>query len=93
MILIFFLIFFLNFILFFCRWINRSNDAPNWDIQSALKDAVNNGAEDWFQHICSNSECENATDEIKLQNLIKLIQLVRSDLQRAIEYYDKIFQE
>lgn len=73
-------------------WIQREDEEPNCDIQGALNDAVYSGAEDWFHHINESADIEHASDEEKLQHLIKIIQLVRSDLQRAIEYYDKHFQ-
>lgn len=72
----------------------RTDDGPSWDIHGTLQDAVTSGAKDWFAHISeNNSTGSNGTDEDKLQNVIKIIQLVRSDLQRAIEYYDKLFQQ
>ena len=76
------------------RWVTRPNDGPSWDIHGTLQDAVTSGAKDWFAHINDNN-CtgSNDNDEDKLQNVIKIIQLVRSDLQRAIEYYDKLFQQ
>ncbi|KAG4080156.1 hypothetical protein HA402_008227 [Bradysia odoriphaga] len=75
-------------------WVTRPNDGPSWDIHGTLQDAVTSGAKDWFAHISDNN-CtgSNDSDEDKLQNVIKIIQLVRSDLQRAIEYYDKLFQQ
>uniref|UniRef100_A0A182QWZ4 Munc13-4 n=1 Tax=Anopheles farauti TaxID=69004 RepID=A0A182QWZ4_9DIPT len=75
-------------------WIRRTNDTePNWDIREALASAVVSGAEDWFNGIREGNFLESGTDEDRLQNLIKIIQLVRSDIQKSIEYYDKTFQE
>ncbi|XP_040158264.1 protein unc-13 homolog 4B isoform X3 [Anopheles arabiensis] len=75
-------------------WIRRSNDTePNWDIREALASAVVSGAEDWFGGIKEGHFLQTGTDEDRLQNLIKIIQLVRSDIQKSIEYYDKTFQE
>uniref|UniRef100_A0A4Y0BLA7 Munc13-4 n=1 Tax=Anopheles funestus TaxID=62324 RepID=A0A4Y0BLA7_ANOFN len=75
-------------------WIRRSNDSePNWDIREALASAVVSGAEDWFSGIKEGHFLQTGTDEDRLQNLIKIIQLVRSDIQKSIEYYDKTFQE
>ena len=75
-------------------WIRRSNDTePNWDIREALASAVVSGAEDWFGSIKEGHFLQTGTDEDRLQNLIKIIQLVRSDIQKSIEYYDKTFQE
>lgn len=74
-------------------WITRDGDGPSWDIRGAIKDAVYSGAAEWFEHINEGSECPKGTEEDQLQHLIKLIQLIRSDLQRAIEFYDKHFQQ
>nr|XP_049462903.1 protein unc-13 homolog 4B isoform X2 [Anopheles coluzzii] len=75
-------------------WIRRTNETePNWDIREALASAVVSGAEDWFGGIKEGHFLQTGTDEDRLQNLIKIIQLVRSDIQKSIEYYDKTFQE
>lgn len=44
-----------------------------------------------YDHILKNNTVEGETDEDYLKYHIKVIQLIRADLQRAIEYYDKIF--
>lgn len=62
-------------------------------IHEVLNQAVNQGASDWFVHILDNNECKDKTEESRLQHLIRVIQLVRSDLQRAIEYHDRVFIE
>lgn len=74
-------------------WLSNRNDEPNCDIQSVLHEAVTQGASDWFNHIIENNVRNDENDEGKLQYLIKIIQLVRTDLQKAIEFYDKMFQE
>ncbi|XP_058467926.1 protein unc-13 homolog 4B isoform X4 [Malaya genurostris] len=75
-------------------WIRREkNSEPSWDVRGALSSAVVSGAEDWFLSIKESHHIDTGLDEDRLQNLIKIIQLVRSDIQRSIEYYDKIFQE
>lgn len=74
-------------------WLSNCSDEPNCDIRSVLQEAVTQGASDWFNHIIENNARNDETDEGKLQYLIKIIQLVRTDLQKAIEFYDKIFQE
>lgn len=67
------------------------------DLSAALTDAVASGAADWFIHMSEDTADHRAAsqldDEARLQHIIKLIQLIRADLQRAIEYYDKIFQD
>lgn len=76
---------------------SRVPNAINSNLVAAVKDAVASGAEDWFIHISENTaeggKVRADDDEARLQHIIKLIQLIRADLQRAIEYYDKIFQE
>lgn len=74
-------------------WLTYKDDGPNWDIRGTLGDAVVQGATDWFNHILENNACEDDTGEAKLQHLIKIIQLVRTDLQKAVEFFDKTFQQ
>uniref|UniRef100_A0A8D8CI16 Protein unc-13 homolog D n=3 Tax=Culex pipiens TaxID=7175 RepID=A0A8D8CI16_CULPI len=75
-------------------WIRRSNEGESgWDIREVLASAVVSGAENWFNSIKEGQFIQSGLDEDRLQNLIKIIQLVRSDIQRSIEYYDKFFQE
>lgn len=74
-------------------WVTYNGDEPNCDIQATLRDAISQGACDWFNHIMENNVQKETTDVCKLQHLIQVVQLVRSDLQRAIEFYDKLFQE
>ncbi|XP_049534834.1 protein unc-13 homolog 4B-like isoform X3 [Anopheles darlingi] len=77
-------------------WIRRSageNDEPNWDIREALASAVVSGAEDFFGGIKEGHFLQTGTDEDRLQNMIKIIQLVRSDVQKGKEYYDKTFKD
>lgn len=70
-----------------------SNEEANCDIPSTLNEAVSKGAVDWLNHITENNKRPDETDVAKLQNMIQIIQLLRSDLQKAIEFYDKLFQE
>lgn len=79
--------------MFLIRWISNQSDEPNWDIHGALIDAVRSGATDWFEHIHKTNGETHDTDEDILQHVVKVIQLVRSDLQRGIEYFDKVFIE
>ncbi|XP_063362418.1 protein unc-13 homolog 4B isoform X3 [Cydia amplana] len=71
----------------------RSNDKGRLTIHEVLNQAAIQGASDWFVHILDNNECKDKTEESRLQHLIRVIQLVRSDLQRAIEYHDRVFIE
>ncbi|XP_048485356.1 protein unc-13 homolog 4B isoform X3 [Plutella xylostella] len=69
------------------------NDSGKITLYEVLNQAATQGASDWFVHILDNNECKDKTEESRLQHLIRVIQLVRSDLQRAIEYYDRVFVE
>ncbi|XP_026318731.1 protein unc-13 homolog 4B isoform X5 [Hyposmocoma kahamanoa] len=74
-------------------WLRTKDDGSKLTIYEVLNQAVIQGASDWFVHILDNNEVKENTEEARLQHLIRVIQLVRSDLQRAIEYYDKVFVE
>lgn len=73
-------------------WLRKSEEI-SWDIRDAMNQAVARGTEEYFDSIIENDELISDDAEVRLQQLIKVIQLVRSDLQRAIEHHDKIFQE
>lgn len=74
-------------------WLRDKDDGTKLSIQEVLNQAVIQGASDWFVHILDNNECKDKSDESRLQHLIRVIQLVRSDLQRAVEYFDRAFVE
>lgn len=71
-------------------WITEQQ---NCDIYSVLQKAVIQGANDWFDYIIENSAKHDESDDGKLQFFIKIVQLIRTDLQKAIEMYNKLFQE
>ncbi|KAL0270000.1 UNVERIFIED_CONTAM: hypothetical protein PYX00_007554 [Menopon gallinae] len=71
-------------------WLNI-NDVDNYDVKHVIRDAVRQGATDWFNYIVDSNKNDDYSTEGKLRHLIKIIHLVRSDIQKAIEYYDKIF--
>ncbi|KAI5645978.1 c2 domain-containing protein [Phthorimaea operculella] len=73
-------------------WLRAKDDGSKLTIHEVLHQAVQ-GASDWFVHILDNNEVKDNTEEARLQHLIRVIQLVRSDLQRAVEYYDRVFIE
>lgn len=84
-----------NFDLFpeqYYSWLKKSEE-NSWDIRGAIEQAVSIGSEEYFDGIIDHNELNSDDNEVRLQQLIKVIQLVRSDLQRAIEHHDKIFQE
>lgn len=74
-------------------WVTYHGDGPNCDIRGTLNDAISQGASDWLNHLLENNRRADDTGMARLQNLIEITQLVRSDLQKAIEYYDKLFLE
>lgn len=75
-------------------WLPESNEnEANCDIRGTLDIAVTRGAEDWYAHILDNNNTNGSSEEVRLNNLIKVTQLVRTDLQKAIEFHDKIFQQ
>ncbi|XP_034475507.1 protein unc-13 homolog 4B isoform X2 [Drosophila innubila] len=74
-------------------WIENGDSEEPYNIESAIVDAINSGAKEWLEYIIEGSKQakDNESDEDKLQYLIQIIQMVRSDLQRAMEYFDKLF--
>lgn len=74
-------------------WLKKSDITTSWDIREAINQAVTIGTSEYFDSIVDHNELNNEDNDVRLQQLIKIIQLVRSDLQRAIEHHDKIFQE
>ncbi|CAK1585383.1 unnamed protein product [Parnassius mnemosyne] len=74
-------------------WLRDNSDGSRLTIQEVLNQAAVQGAADWFVHILDNNECKDRTEDSRLQHLIRVIQLVRSDLQRAVEYFDRVFVE
>lgn len=59
-----------------------------------VEQAVRSGAQEYLYHVNEATGKEkNLSDEDKLQNIIKITQLVRSDIQRGIEIYDRLFME
>lgn len=73
-------------------WLKRTSECK-WDLRETLTSAVDAGAAEWFISIIDQRELNSDDEETRLQQLVKIIQLVRSDLQRSIEHYDRIFQE
>ncbi|XP_022115122.2 protein unc-13 homolog 4B isoform X2 [Pieris rapae] len=74
-------------------WLKENADGSKLSMYDVLNQAVVQGAADWFVHILDNNECKDKTEDSRLQHLIRVIQLVRSDLQRAVEYFDRVFVE
>lgn len=72
------------------EWLQRDR---NLTIEEVLHKAVKQDALHRFQNIVESSKCEDSCEESRLQHLIILITLARSDLYKANEQYDEIFFE
>ncbi|XP_076644673.1 C2 and C2B_Munc13-like domain-containing protein staccato isoform X4 [Halictus rubicundus] len=70
-------------------WFPDPDERP--DVLEALEYTVEQGGIEWFKHILNNNSPESESDEDALKYHIKVIQLVRADLQSAIDNYDKMF--
>nr|CAD7579867.1 unnamed protein product [Timema californicum] len=46
-----------------------------------------------FAHLLENNSPDDSTDESRLKHLIKLVKLAKIDLQKAVEFYEKLFLE
>lgn len=63
-------------------------------MSAIVEQAIRCGAQEYLYHVNeATAKDKNLSNEEKLQNVIKITQLVRSDLQRGIEFYDKLFLE
>ncbi|XP_011633432.1 protein unc-13 homolog 4B isoform X2 [Pogonomyrmex barbatus] len=67
------------------------HDDTKVDILQSLEYTIVQGCTEWFEHIVSNNSPDTDSDEDALRYQIKVIQLIRADLQKAIDNYDKIF--
>ncbi|KAL6262717.1 hypothetical protein P5V15_005509 [Pogonomyrmex californicus] len=67
------------------------HDDTKVDILQSLEYTIVQGCTEWFEHIISNNSPDTDSDEDALRYQIKVIQLIRADLQKAIDNYDKIF--
>ncbi|XP_015184155.1 PREDICTED: protein unc-13 homolog D-like isoform X7 [Polistes dominula] len=66
-------------------------DGTKLDVFRGLENTVIQGCIEWYEHITSNTTPETNSDEDVLRFHIKIIQLIRADLQRSIDHYDKLF--
>uniref|UniRef100_A0A1I8PQW5 Protein unc-13 homolog 4B n=1 Tax=Stomoxys calcitrans TaxID=35570 RepID=A0A1I8PQW5_STOCA len=75
-------------------WIERK-PVKECTIDDVIIDAIHTGTKEWLEHIVEANRQNNGTslDDEDLQYLIRLIQMIRSDLQRAMEYFDKHFHQ
>ncbi|XP_025154207.1 protein unc-13 homolog 4B isoform X4 [Harpegnathos saltator] len=61
------------------------------DVLQSLECTITQGCAEWFEHILNNNSPESESDEDALRYHHKVIQLVRADLQKAMDNYDKLF--
>uniref|UniRef100_A0A0K8VC76 Protein unc-13 D n=1 Tax=Bactrocera latifrons TaxID=174628 RepID=A0A0K8VC76_BACLA len=72
----------------------KKQDVVNIDL--VLEAVINTATKEWLEYIMEGSKPhtrDEHNDEENLQFLIKLIQMVRSDLQRGMEHFDKHFYQ
>lgn len=63
------------------------------DVFSVTEEAIRSGAQDYLIKMKEIRNVNQENDEENLQNIIKCVTLIRTDLQKGNEYYDKIFKE
>ncbi|XP_011687719.1 PREDICTED: protein unc-13 homolog D isoform X4 [Wasmannia auropunctata] len=71
-------------------WFPETDDLKV-DILQGLEYTITQSCAEWFEHILSNNTPETESDEDALRYHIKVIQLIRADLQKAIDYYHNLF--
>lgn len=75
-------------------WLNKSNvNFKTLDVRAVIEEAIRSGAQDYLFQINEIRDVHQENDEENLQNIIKITQLVRADLQRGVEFYDRLFSE
>lgn len=74
-------------------WLKRNDNVAKGDVKDVMLQAIHQGASEWFIELVDTVTSEDKSEEGRLQNSIKIIQMVRSDMQRAVEYYDKCFAQ
>ncbi|CAH1393927.1 unnamed protein product, partial [Nezara viridula] len=71
-------------------WLSESSCSEQ-DIVSILKETIKQSASEWYDHILENNKPEDFSNEKVLQQAVKVTQLVRNDIQKSIEIFDKHF--
>ncbi|XP_054263461.1 protein unc-13 homolog 4B-like isoform X2 [Macrosteles quadrilineatus] len=69
-------------------WLTRST---NCDIRSVVEEAITQAAVDWFIHLTDHSKPEDSSEKSNLKHKINIVRLIKSDLQKAIEFHEKLF--
>lgn len=68
----------------------------SFTLKTVAIQAIYSGSQEWLEHLIednkpSGEEDSSSSSDRHLQYLIQLVQMVRSDLQRAIEFFDRHF--
>ncbi|XP_046385161.1 protein unc-13 homolog 4B isoform X2 [Ischnura elegans] len=63
------------------------------DIEGGLHDAVTQCAQEWVYVILEENKMDETSDDTKLKHAITVTQKLRSDLQKALDFHEKHFQE
>ncbi|XP_045469629.1 protein unc-13 homolog 4B isoform X2 [Harmonia axyridis] len=74
-------------------WIPDIEEVNNLTIREVLLSAIRVSASNWYDYIVENNKNSDSSDTAKLQLINKVFNLVRCDLQKAIEFFDKTFYE
>ncbi|KAK9880351.1 hypothetical protein WA026_010235 [Henosepilachna vigintioctopunctata] len=74
-------------------WLPPHEENSNYSVKNALMDAVSVSASNWFDYIVDNNKGSDSSEISTLQFITKIINLVRCDVQKAIEFFDRTFQE
>lgn len=74
-------------------WLPTDKEADTFTVKTVAMEAICSGSQEWLEHLIEDSKPtpEEASSDKHLQYLIQLVQMVRSDLQRAIEFFDRHF--
>ncbi|KAL3277541.1 hypothetical protein HHI36_012885 [Cryptolaemus montrouzieri] len=74
-------------------WISNREERSDFSIKSILIDAIIVSASGWFDYIVENNNKSDSNEIAKLQFVSQIMNLVRCDVQKAVEFFDKIFQQ
>ncbi|XP_071447692.1 protein unc-13 homolog 4B isoform X2 [Hetaerina americana] len=72
-------------------WFKTVNDGC--DVEGSLHDTVIQSAHEWINVILEKNKMDETSDDTKLKHVIKVTQMLRSDLQEALDFHEKYFQE
>lgn len=74
-------------------WIPDIEESNYLTLKDVLLMAIKVSASNWYDYIVENNKNSDSSDAAKLQLINKIFNLVRCDLQKAIEFFDKTFYE